>query len=148
MKNGDYILVVAPPDYPGRLYRRKYCYEHYLRFWQERKILPKEDEVIHHLDGNKHNNDINNLVIIGKVEHISFHSRQRTKRMVILKCPVCGKEFIKEKRKTHLIKGGQATYCSRECCYKANSFRLIGSDEFSENVSNNVIKEFFQKRGS
>ena len=33
MINGDYILVVAPDDYPGVRYREKYCYEHYLVYW-------------------------------------------------------------------------------------------------------------------
>lgn len=30
MKNGDYILVIAPDWYRGKRYRGKYCYEHHL----------------------------------------------------------------------------------------------------------------------
>ena len=45
MINGDYILVVAPPDYPGVKYRGRYCYEHRLVWWKEHNFLPKDDEI-------------------------------------------------------------------------------------------------------
>lgn len=58
MKNGDYLLAVAPENYPGKRYRGRYCSEHTLVYWQHYGIVPNKDEVIHHIDGNKHNNDI------------------------------------------------------------------------------------------
>ena len=29
MKSGNYILIKAPDNYPGKKYRGKYCYEHH-----------------------------------------------------------------------------------------------------------------------
>jgi len=34
-------------------------------------------EVVHHIDGNKTNNDINNLVVMTKGEHMKYHTKQR-----------------------------------------------------------------------
>ena len=43
MKNGDYILVKAPTNYPGKKYRNKYCYEHHLVYWQHYGIIPNNN---------------------------------------------------------------------------------------------------------
>lgn len=39
-----------------------------------RKLLP--DEVVHHKDGNKQNNDPNNLQVMSPSEHSSYHARK------------------------------------------------------------------------
>lgn len=43
-----------------------------------RKIGPDED--VHHIDGNKLNNEIENLVVIGKSEHAVFHNSIRREK--------------------------------------------------------------------
>lgn len=35
-----------------------------------------EDEIIHHIDGDKKNNDISNLAIVSRSEHAKIHSRK------------------------------------------------------------------------
>ena len=40
MKNGDYNLAIAPPDFPGKKYRGKYCSEHVLNYWLANGIVP------------------------------------------------------------------------------------------------------------
>ena len=125
MKNGEYNLVIAPSDYPGKLYRNRYCYEHYLIYWQIYGIVPNKNQIIHHKDGNKRNNNIDNLVLMDRIEHIILHDTQKKKKMVLLKCPVCEKEFSREKRQTHLVKSKiNVTYCSRSCMGKAISLRF------------------------
>lgn len=39
-----------------------------------RRLL--EDEVVHHIDGNKHNNDINNLALMTRSAHARLHRRE------------------------------------------------------------------------
>ena len=34
----------------------------------------KEDEVVHHIDNNKQNNDVGNLIVMNKREHLSLHN--------------------------------------------------------------------------
>lgn len=119
MKSNDYILVKAPEKYPGKTYSRGYCYEHRLKWWQEKGELPEDDEVIHHINGDESDNRISNLEKMSASEHSTHHSNTgRTK--VNLNCPECGKEFQKEKRQTHLVKGGDKTFCSRQCSGKYN----------------------------
>ena len=36
----------------------------------------RSDEIVHHKDGNKQNNDISNLEIVTRAEHINIHRAQ------------------------------------------------------------------------
>ena len=143
MKNGEYNLVIAPSDYSGKLYRGKYCYEHYLVYWKHYGVIPNKEQIIHHKDGNKRNNNIDNLILMDRIEHIVHHEKARQKKMLLLKCPVCEKIFIKEKRQTCLQKPSEAaTYCSRECVGKATYLKKTNNKEFQHNLKTNIIKEF------
>ena len=106
MKNGEYILVKAPVNYPGKKYRGKYCYEHHLVWWKHNNTLPKKDFCIHHLNENKQDNRIENLKLISKSEHCLIHSEGVT--MVEYTCKNCGVKF--ERRK-----GLTGVFCSRRC---------------------------------
>lgn len=56
----------------GRIYEHRYVMEQYLG-----RIL-LSIETIHHLDGNKENNDLNNLVLCGNVsEHTLLHQKEQ-----------------------------------------------------------------------
>ena len=84
MKNGNYVLVKAPEDYPGRRYRGRYCYAHHLSWWAEHKELPDLNLYhIHHKDHNGHNNDITNLVLVSAAEHRAIHIAERKASYVI-----------------------------------------------------------------
>lgn len=73
MRNGNYELVLAPEDYPGRKYRGRYCYEHRLVVWQKTGQLP-DDLVIHHINENKRDNRISNLQVLTREEHTHLHT--------------------------------------------------------------------------
>ena len=51
MRNGKYVLVIAPKEYPGCKYRNKYIYKHVLVWWQHTGELPILNKIIiHHND--------------------------------------------------------------------------------------------------
>lgn len=115
MKNGPYILVVAPENYPGRRYRGRYCYEHTLVWWLHTKNLPLPDEIVHHKDGNKTNNCFDNLECIRKAEHNARHAKGET--LITLNCFRCNKIFVRPARHIKVkMKQGQSNFhCSRSC---------------------------------
>jgi hypothetical protein len=139
MKNGKYILVEAPRNYPGKVYRDgKYCYEHHLVWWQHYGCLPKKGNCLHHKDGNFHNNIINNLEEINWREHNRQHTLARGRAFVKLKCPMCEKIFIRAKNRTHLcMNDGRATFCSKSCGYKFNKIK-----NKKRRLKENIIEEF------
>ena len=47
-------------------------------------------------------------------ESASTDAKKR-RTVVELICPVCKRVFTREKRQTHLVKGGSHTFCSRAC---------------------------------
>lgn len=137
MINGDYIMIVAPSDYPGKLYRNKYCYEHIYVYWKTYGIIPNDNEIIHHKDGNKHNNNPNNLQLMLTKDHKKLHD-EHLNNMVLFKCPVCGKLFIKTKRES-LSKHNKAYYCSKQCSGKSIH---ISKQALEHNIKYNVVYEF------
>lgn len=142
MRNGDYILVVAPPDFPGKKYRGRYCYEHHLVYWQTHGVVPKKDEIIHHKDENKHNNHPDNLELKTRKKHAQEHDATRGKTMVELQCPYCQTIFIREKRQTYLQKTNVTyTCCSRKC---VGSFTHLSPQEQNKRLSTMFIREFKQ----
>lgn len=66
--------------------------------------------VVHHIDGDKSNNDIKNLQLLNHIEHKKLHKKLLEPQKYI--CEYCGKEF----ERAHLGKPNR--FCCRECCYK------------------------------
>lgn len=61
---------------------------------------------VHHIDGNKDNNDISNLKLLSKKEHAKYHLVEtRTKR--IKSCEQCGKSY------TYI--NPRSRFCSEKC---------------------------------
>lgn len=137
MRSGDYILVIAPENFIGTKYRNRYCYEHHLNYWKEYGVVPNKDEIIHHIDGDKHNNFPENLSLKLRSSHSTEHGLSIGRTMVELCCPSCGKIFIREKRQTYLNKN-KSTYscCSLICSGKFANFQT------KEKIDKIFIREF------
>lgn len=76
-------------------------------------------EHIHHIDGNKHNNSISNLLLTSNPTHASIHA-DKGKAMVEILCTYCGTKTMKEERNIKFkMKNGQTDfYCNRTCMAK------------------------------
>lgn len=102
--------------------RRTILYAKYLVSLKEGRILTAEEQV-DHIDGDKENDDISNLEIVTEEENRKRYNSKLTKACVTLTCPYCGQQFTRERRQTHLVKGGTRTFCSRSCVAKSQKRR-------------------------
>ena len=69
---------------------------------------------IHHCDGNKDNNNIENLQCLSKSEHASRHQQKNREQRT---CPVCGQQFV-------VRKSSRKIYCSPQCSGKAHATKF------------------------
>lgn len=123
MRNGDYELIVAPEEYPGKKYRGRYAYEHRVAYWREHGTLPP---VVHHDNHRKRDNAPSNLVGKSSSEHTADHGRERRKPDVEVRCGWCGEAFM-TRRKDYdwKVRTGRTTFfCSRSHGTLAHQERL------------------------
>ena len=143
VSKGDYNYAVVY-DHPNRT-KHNYVLEHRVVIENHIGRLLKEDEVVHHKDGNKKNNSIDNLELMLDYEHSRHHGVENGTHMVELRCVECGCIFHRYRRQTHLIKKNNTyTACSRSCNGKfSRSKQLYGLTLSMENsIQHNVIKEY------
>jgi hypothetical protein len=87
-------------------------YARYLLCIKEGRWLePWEDA--DHVDDDRLHDEPNNLQVLSKAENAA--KRSTGVALVTLICPSCELSFERERRQTHLVKGGVRTYCSRSC---------------------------------
>ena len=154
MKNGDYILIVPPEEYPGKRYRGRYAYEHQVVWWLNTGMTVPEGYCVHHKNEQKHDNSFANLEIISSSQHARSHVKP--KELTALVCDYCNAPFIRDARNVKFKKGiGQNRfYCSRSHMGKAQDVRnksrvaqgyeqvavnhCVGSSNLSSGATNTV----------
>lgn len=112
MRNGKYLLVIAPSGYPGKKYRNRYCYEHRLVWWQNTGDIA-DGLIIHHKDHDKHNNIFSNLAVLDNITHSHLHGRE-SERLWYRNCIQCSDSFILSRPSS------KSKFCSRYCIGKYN----------------------------
>lgn len=143
-KENRRYAILNPIDKSKKLTSMSYA--RYLMSVKEGRIL-HSDEQVDHIDNNPMNDDINNLQILTPNENRKKQAEATTKAYVKLKCPMCGKIFIKDKGHVHLLYG-KASYCacSRSCSTKLAALvfhNKISKEEFTKRISDNFIEEFY-----
>lgn len=108
IKKGDYLYALVP-GHPNAT-KNGYVLMHRVVMENHLGRLLEKNEVVHHLDKDRHNNAIENLQVMDSREHNRMHS-SIGRTIVELVCPCCGKAFSRELRAVH---GGQS-FCSRSC---------------------------------
>ena len=141
ISKGDYNYVYVP-THPN-VTKHGYVLEHRIVMENHLCRLLNSNEIVHHKDGNKKNNHISNLEIMTNSEHSKMHS-SIGRTMIVLKCPWCKKVFVKEKRQTHLLKGGEYTTCSKQCRGKFSMYvHVYGKTiEVEQAISGNTLESF------
>ncbi len=72
-KNG--YVIIYKPEHPAKIHG-KYVYEHRYVMEQELGRSLESQEDIHHIDGNRQNNSIDNLILFkNRSEHLKYHWR-------------------------------------------------------------------------
>lgn len=144
VKKGDYLYAVVK-DHPRS---SKYWYVLYHRIIMENHIgrILNPNEVVHHIDGNKLNNNIENLQLLDSREHNKLHSASRGRKFVILKCPQCGCLFNRGFNSSFYFKKAKASFCSRKCSGLFNRrVQLYGlTHEMEIAISENLVKIFIK----
>ena len=134
VKKGDYDYALVP-NHP-KATKNGYVLLH--RVIMENAIgrLLTDDEEVHHIDKNGHNNDITNLQLLSSHEHRNLHAKDRKRKYITLICPICGKQFtIPENRSFIVKKDKNYTCCSRHCGGKA---------AHSNVTEQTIVKQFYQ----
>ena len=84
-----------------------------------------KDYIVHHIDGNKYNNNVNNLQVMTQSGHARLHQQKYFDK--IMKCPICGNEFLwtaKQQQNFYSKKSCKvqkskhpldSPFCSRKC---------------------------------
>lgn len=152
-----YRVVYHPEHHTNSRFSKMpgYIYEH--RFVME-KFLGRplrRDEHVHHIDGNKSNNDISNLVLLAQSEHARHHIRELAEKQ--------GKHHIEERicrecgRPTARY-GTLCGECARKKSIKINlpprhDFQIMIDNWPLEKVANvvgvssNAVKKWIRKLG-
>lgn len=116
MTSNGYVLI-ASPDHPHRD-NRGYVREHRLVVEKQlgRYLDPRLE--VHHLNGIKTDNSIENLKVMTFEEHLKLHQDQHVSKQVLKECAVCKKEFLSYPSRKN--RGGgkwEPKYCSKPCYY-------------------------------
>jgi hypothetical protein len=139
VSNGDYNRCVVK-DHPNRTKVGSYVLHHRIVMENHLGRLLNKDEVVHHINGDKKDNRIENLELMDFKKHTKMH-RTIGKKMVTLKCPECKIIFDRERRQTFLIKKKfNFTFCSRVCGSKfSNKYK---TDDIPYIQKGSIIKEY------
>ena len=141
VKKGDYLYAVVKPH--PRATKHGYVLLHRIVMENHLGRLLERNEVVHHKDENKKNNNISNLELTTVVDHASDHGLKHGKQIAILKCPFCKTIFERRKGNTHLSKGqGEYTTCSKPCRGSFSRFiQLHGRTQWVQDaISENIVR--------
>ncbi len=149
VSKGDYNYVVVK-NHPHRT-KLNYVFEHRVVMENHLLRILESYEVVHHKNGNKKDNRIENLEVMTNKEHNRYHQLERGRSFTIWMCPFCKKEFETATNASPKFKKKQnqkLKFCSRKC---AGSFyaklRKLDSqtEEMKKAISGNLLSTYIKK---
>ena len=143
VSKGDYNYAVVP-SHPKAI-KFGYVLEH--RIVMENYLCRSldDDEVVHHKNGNKKDNRIENLEIMTNSEHARMHQNDHGRKWAKLCCPSCKSIFERPYNRTHVFsKTAISTSCSPSCRGKfSRLIQLHGKTvEVDNAISGNILEVF------
>ena len=146
VSKGEYNYAIVP-EHPNRT-KNNYVLEHRVVIENYIGRLLNENEVVHHINGDKKDNRIDNLIVLTAEEHAKLHGAKTGHKMVVLQCPWCHKIFAIQKRNSFLDKHNkyQCTCCSNKCRGKLYSkIQHHGlTVDLQEAISGNLLAEYIE----
>lgn len=148
ISKGDYDYALVP-EHP-KATKNGYVLLHRVIMENHLGRLLNDDEVVHHKDHDKKHNVIENLEVLSAKEHNILHGLEHERKMVLLKCPWCGKQFTRELNQTHLQKKSKLG-CT--CCCRSHRGKLSaeiqhhGLTHILENAISENILAYYTKYG-
>lgn len=145
ISKGDYWYCKVP-EHP-KATKLGYVFHHRILMENFLGRLLKENEIIHHKDGNKRNNAMENLEVMDAVEHVRQHALSKGILMCYLKCPECDEIFertFSQAFQTAPKKYG--VFCSRSCSGKFSRYAQLNgtTHKMKEAVSENLLLKFIR----
>lgn len=143
VRKGDYNYAVVK-DHPNA---SSYGYVLHHRVVVENHLgrILDPNEVVHHKNGIKLDNRIENLEVMLASDHSREHQLERGRKWADLICPSCNKLFSMPFNRTHAGKGsGISTSCSRSCRGKFyRQIQLHGvTAELQDAISGNIVRTY------
>ena len=103
---------------------------------QQRGRCLYPSELVHHKDGDKRNNDLENLEVTSRSAHSSMHC-DRDIEYVNLTCLMCNFEFQKEAKeeRARIKKGRNGPFCGKSCAGRFQRERQIANGQSNLRVA-------------
>src|SRR5574337_756802 len=108
--SNEYVKLYIPGV--GVIEEHRFIVEKYLG----RKL--EYNEIVHHKNGDKHDNRLENLEVISRSERAKMHGRDKTNSALVrMSCAFCGKDIYRlQSNINECVKRGQSKfYCNKVC---------------------------------
>ena len=97
--------------------------------------------VVHHMDMNRSNNDIDNLMLMSNEEHCKFHARKAEQVSCI--CHNCNKVFnLNLSEYKYRKKVSDKLYCSRSCAGSGKKPPINHTNIYPDNMNELIITDW------
>lgn len=149
ISKGDYNYALVP-EHP---FATKNGYVLFHRVVMDNHLgrVLNRNEVVHHKNHNKNDNRVENLEVFDASEHCRKHALERGRKMVSLRCPICGRVFCRMSNQIHLARYSKygCTCCSSKCRGKLyRAIQLHGLTHTMETaISANILASYRDIRG-
>jgi hypothetical protein len=139
ISKGGYNYAVVP-EHP-RAIKYGYVLEHRVVMENHLGRLLGPNEVVHHKNGDRKDNRIENLEVLSNESHSREHANRQGRKMAELRCPNCSSIFQRELNQTFIQKKSEFTTCSQKCRGQfSRKMQLKGrTSEVERAISGNLV---------